>query len=256
MTGVPGAGKTLVGLDAATKHIDTDDELYSVFLSGNGPLVAILQEALARDKVRHRVSARAPVKKGAALSEVKAFIQNVHHFRDECLVDASGRRSSTSRSSTRPSAPGTSSRRSDFMRRKKGRDFERVRAGVSDLLPRPAHGLGRRHLPRRRRTGDQHRRGRDRRVARCAPAIVSGVEDLCARSTPGHRVRGGEAIEDVVAAGEVEFKSELHLATSIRSFRSENVSTVRQGASGSRGAARVTDSATHRDGARRADARP
>src|SRR5207244_3268539 len=52
VTGVPGAGKTLVGLDAATKHIDRGDELYSVFLSGNGPLVAIPQEALARDKVR------------------------------------------------------------------------------------------------------------------------------------------------------------------------------------------------------------
>src|SRR5438132_9407521 len=41
VTGVPGAGKTLVGLDAATKPIDQSDELYSVFLSGNGPLVAI-----------------------------------------------------------------------------------------------------------------------------------------------------------------------------------------------------------------------
>ena len=49
VTGVPGAGKTLVGLDAATKHIDHRDELYSVFLSGNGPLVVILHEALARD---------------------------------------------------------------------------------------------------------------------------------------------------------------------------------------------------------------
>ena len=51
VTGVPGAGKTLVGLDIATTHIDPKDELYSVFLSGNGPLVKILQEALARDKV-------------------------------------------------------------------------------------------------------------------------------------------------------------------------------------------------------------
>ena len=51
VTGVPGSGKTLVGLDVATTHIDPEDELYSVFLSGNGPLVKILQEALARDKV-------------------------------------------------------------------------------------------------------------------------------------------------------------------------------------------------------------
>src|ERR1044072_8587270 len=44
VTGVPGAGKTLVGLNAATKHQDKEDGLYSVFLSGNGPLVSILRE--------------------------------------------------------------------------------------------------------------------------------------------------------------------------------------------------------------------
>lgn len=87
VTGVPGAGKTLVGLNIATQHIDKDSELYSVFLSGNGPLVEILREALARDKVRRGVEAGQKLKKGAALSEVKLFIQNVHHFRDECLVD-------------------------------------------------------------------------------------------------------------------------------------------------------------------------
>ncbi|MCG2785556.1 MAG: DUF2075 domain-containing protein [Anaerolineae bacterium] len=87
VTGVPGAGKTLVGLNVATKHVDKDNELYSVFLSGNGPLVAILREALARDKVNREKELGRKVKKGAALSEVKAFIQNVHHFRDECLVD-------------------------------------------------------------------------------------------------------------------------------------------------------------------------
>jgi hypothetical protein len=68
VTGVPGAGKTLVGLDAATKHNDTLDELYSVFLSGNGPLVAILQEALARDKVRQERLRGTKIRKGIALS--------------------------------------------------------------------------------------------------------------------------------------------------------------------------------------------
>jgi len=88
VTGVPGAGKTLVGLDVATTHINPDDELYSVFLSGNGPLVKILQEALARDKVTRKSALGDKVRKGDALSEVKAFIQNVHHFRDEGLVDS------------------------------------------------------------------------------------------------------------------------------------------------------------------------
>lgn len=89
VTGVPGAGKTLVGLNIATKHVDKENELYSVFLSGNGPLVAILREALARDKVTREKAAGRKLKKSTVLSEVKLFIQNVHHFRDECLIDLS-----------------------------------------------------------------------------------------------------------------------------------------------------------------------
>ena len=52
VTGVPGAGKTLVGLKVATSHLDEEHGSQSVYLSGNAPLVAILQEALARDKVK------------------------------------------------------------------------------------------------------------------------------------------------------------------------------------------------------------
>lgn len=87
VTGVPGAGKTLVGLDIATRHINAKDELYSVYLSGNGPLVAVLQEALARDKVLRAKEAGEKIRKGDAQSEVKAFVQNIHHFRDEGLHD-------------------------------------------------------------------------------------------------------------------------------------------------------------------------
>ncbi len=87
VTGVPGAGKTLVGLDIATKHIDADDDLYSVYLSGNGPLVKILCEALARDRVERGREAGDKTRIGTARSDVKTFIQNVHHFRDECLLD-------------------------------------------------------------------------------------------------------------------------------------------------------------------------
>lgn len=87
VTGVPGAGKTLVGLNIATKHIDKDNDLYSVFLSGNGPLVAILREALTRDRVQREKALGHKIKKGEVMSEVKLFIQNVHNFRDEGLID-------------------------------------------------------------------------------------------------------------------------------------------------------------------------
>ncbi len=89
VTGVPGAGKTLVGLNIATKYNDPKSELHSVFLSGNGPLVAILRESLARDTIRRECVQGRRLRKGDAMARVKAFIQNVHHFRDECLLDRS-----------------------------------------------------------------------------------------------------------------------------------------------------------------------
>lgn len=84
---VPGAGKTLVGLDIATKHLEKEKRTTSVFLSGNGPLVAILREALTRDKVKRVKESGNKIKKGDVFREVKMFIQNVHNFRDECLID-------------------------------------------------------------------------------------------------------------------------------------------------------------------------
>ena len=85
VTGVPGAGKTLVGLNIATKHLDAADQLYSVFLSGNDPLVKVLQEALARDQICRAKAQGQMLTKGVAHSRVRAFVQNVHHYRDDCV---------------------------------------------------------------------------------------------------------------------------------------------------------------------------
>lgn len=87
VTGVPGAGKTLVGLDVANRHLDSNSETFSVFLSGNGPLVAVLREALTRDRVSQSLLNGKRIRKVEAKKEVETFIQNVHHFRDEYLRD-------------------------------------------------------------------------------------------------------------------------------------------------------------------------
>lgn len=87
VTGVPGAGKTLVGLKVATTHLDEENANTSVYLSGNGPLVAILQEALARDKIKNEKENGRKLTKGQARASVKTFIQNIHHYRDAYLVD-------------------------------------------------------------------------------------------------------------------------------------------------------------------------
>jgi hypothetical protein len=80
VTGVPGAGKTLAGLNLVTQRTRAHDDEHAVFLSGNGPLVDVLREALARDE-HARLSG--PI--GEARRKVKSFIQNIHHFRDHYL---------------------------------------------------------------------------------------------------------------------------------------------------------------------------
>lgn len=87
VTGVPGAGKTLVGLKVATEHLDKEKGNTSVFLSGNKPLVDILQEALTRDRVIQEKLNGNKITKKQARESVKAFIQIIHHYRDEYLRD-------------------------------------------------------------------------------------------------------------------------------------------------------------------------
>lgn len=84
ITGVPGSGKTLAGLNIATSRTNTNADEHAVFLSGNGPLVKVLRAALIRDqKLR-------PLRRGEVTGEtsVNQFIQNIHHFRDDNLATA------------------------------------------------------------------------------------------------------------------------------------------------------------------------
>ncbi len=91
VTGVPGAGKTLVGLDVAVKQTyqDSDkpnEDEGAVYLSGNGPLVAVLNEALAKDncaKCRARGERR---NLSDSKREVGKFIQIIHRYRDNMLA--------------------------------------------------------------------------------------------------------------------------------------------------------------------------
>lgn len=88
LTGIPGAGKTLAGLNIANERLIADEDEHSVFLSGNGPLVQVLREALARDLVSSSKENGNPVTKKDAQRRTNAFIQNIHHFRDEYLKNS------------------------------------------------------------------------------------------------------------------------------------------------------------------------
>lgn len=85
ITGVPGAGKTLVGLNIAVRQFEKKD--LAVYLSGNQPLVSVLSEALARDKKRQEEERCPGVRYNLTVARrnVRSFIQIVHHYRDTTL---------------------------------------------------------------------------------------------------------------------------------------------------------------------------
>lgn len=222
LTGVPGAGKTLVGLNVATQHARTDNPTHAVLLSGNGPLVAVLRAALSRDeKARLKMRGQKP-RKGS--DPVKQFIQNVHHFRDEALK------------SDAPPADHVvvfdeaqrawnAAMTADFMKRKKGR---------ADFMDSEPQFLV--------RYVDRHE---DWAVILClvgggqeinrGEAGIGGWLDAFRTSFPkwdmyissrltDSEYAAAESIGTIKATRSVHFDDSLHLAVSMRSFRAENVS--------------------------------
>ncbi len=86
ITGVPGAGKTLVGLNLTSEHNRNNLGEAAVFLSGNGPLVKVLREALVRDEIARELANGNRVTRSRIEIKVRPFIQNIHHFRDDALI--------------------------------------------------------------------------------------------------------------------------------------------------------------------------
>lgn len=83
VTGVPGAGKTLVGLDVVAKNLDKGDENLSVYLSGNGPLVDVLREALKQSaKAKAKQDKRVKYDKKTEVA-INALIQSSFAFKKD-----------------------------------------------------------------------------------------------------------------------------------------------------------------------------
>ncbi|HET9178765.1 MAG TPA: DUF2075 domain-containing protein [Terriglobia bacterium] len=225
VTGVPGAGKTLVGLNIATTHIDKTNELYSVFLSGNGPLVAILREALARDKVRRERGNGRKVRKGEAMSEVKMFVQNVHHFRDECLRDPKSAPIEHVALFDEAQRAWNLEQTSSFMRRKKhvSNFYQSEPEFLISCLDRHVDWAVIVCLV-----------GGGQEINTGEAGIAEWIESLN-RSFPDWHIHisaqlsdseygAGEVLQKLAKRPNVTRKDELHLAVSMRSFRAENLS--------------------------------
>jgi hypothetical protein len=227
VTGVPGAGKTLVGLNIATKHIDKENDLYSVFLSGNGPLVAILREALARDKVFREKELGRKIKKYEAMSEVKLFIQNVHNFRDECLVDQGKPPIEHVALFDEAQRAWNVQQTANFMKRK------RNKPNFSQSEPEFLISCLDRHTDwavvvclvgggQEINTGEAGISEWIESLNRSYPHWNIYISSKLSDSEYG----ASETLEKIKMRVNVIYKDELHLAVSMRSFRAENVSLL------------------------------
>jgi hypothetical protein len=224
VTGVPGAGKTLVGLNIATQRRDEHTSTHAVFLSGNGPLVAVLREALTRDELSRQKSRGVKTTKTKIGSPVKAFIQNVHHFRDAGLTDT-----------TAPSEhvvifdeaqrAWNKQMTADFMRRKKGRP------GFTQSEPEFLISYMNRHedwavIICLVGGGQEINRGEAG-----ISAWLSAVTDhfpkwkmFISSQLDDSEYSATETLASVKQNSQTQTDNALHLAVSMRSFRAENVS--------------------------------
>ena len=224
VTGVPGAGKTLVGLKVATEHLDKEKGNTSVFLSGNKPLVDILQEALARDKIVQEKLKGNKITKKSARESVKAFIQIIHHYRDEYLRD--------------PQAPydhvaifdeaqraWTKEQTVKFMHQKKGiANFQYSEPEfLISCLDRHEDWavivclVG----------GGQEINTGEAGISEWLSAVKNKFEDWETRISPNlidTEYNAQESIKELELTNKVVFEDKLHLSVSMRSFRAEYLS--------------------------------
>ena len=243
VTGVPGAGKTLVGLNIANRRhrFQEGNEEHAVFLSGNEPLVTVLREALTRDQVEkknvHCTDCRARglnrdcshceynLTKSGIFSETKSFIQMIHWFRDDSLLE--GHPAPVDKIVIFDEAQRAWKREqlSKFMRTKKGQphfDMSEPECLIEYM-----------------------NRHRDWAVIIC---LVGGGQEIhdgeagisewfnainehfpswkvfCSDRMTGYEYVGSSSLDKLLSNTEVHQCRELHLSVSMRSFRSELVS--------------------------------
>jgi hypothetical protein len=224
VSGVPGAGKTLVGLNVATQRRDVDQATHAVFLSGNGPLVTVLREALARDEVARQANGGVRVRKGKVTETVKAFLQNVHHFRDELLKDA-GPPAEHVAIFDEAQRAWDLKQTADFMRRKKKRpgfaqsEPEFLLSGM-DRHPDWAVVICLVGGGQEIHTGEA---GIDAWIEAVNSKFPNWYMHISSVLTDSEYAAGG-ALEVVRRSERTQFDDCLHLAVSMRSFRAENVS--------------------------------
>jgi len=221
VTGVPGAGKTLVGLNIATRHSLPEDDEYAVFLSGNGPLVDVLREALARDESGRTVG----LTKKASERRASQFIQNIHHFRDEAIAN--------------DGPPVEKVVIFDEAQRawdkKQASKFMQAKRGLKDFNQSEPEFLI--------EVMDRHNDwcvvialiGGGQEINTGEAGITEWLDAVSGKFSHWHVYCSAQLDSETYISGDFDFKQvtapltskqDLHLATSMRSYRAENLSTM------------------------------
>ena len=226
VTGVPGAGKTLVGLKVATQHLDKEKGNTSVYLSGNAPLVAILQEALTRDKVRREAEVGRRITKREARQAVKSFIQIIHHYRDAYLINSEAPYDHVAIFDEAQRA-WNKEQTVKFMRQKKNQpdfNFSEPEFLISCLNRHKDWAViiclvG----------GGQEINTGEAGISEWLNAIENTFSDWHVFISPNltdSEYAAVDAIKQLQTKSTINFNQDLHLGVSMRSFRSENLSLL------------------------------
>jgi hypothetical protein len=223
LTGVPGAGKTLAGLNLANSWHNEDDSEHAVFLSGNGPLVDVLREALARNEVETAKDKGEKKKKSTTISKAKAFIQNIHHFRDDALENA---KAPIERVVVFDEAQRawTLKQTASFMKTKKGK------SNFNQSEPEFLISVIDRHLDwatiicligggQEINTGEAGLQEWFASLKRSFPSWNIHISN----KLTDYEYTQGKALYDLNSSSKVCLHQDLHLSVSVRSFRSEKV---------------------------------
>ncbi len=243
VTGVPGAGKTLVGLNIAnSRHrFSAGDEEHAVFLSGNEPLVTVLREALTRDQNEKRKQYCSDCKKknkecvcedceynltkGEIFSETKSFIQMIHWFRDDSLLEGHPAPIDKIAIFDEAQRAWKKDQLSKFMRTKKGQPHFNMSEPECLIEYMNRHKdwatiiclVG----------GGQEIHDGEAGIREWFYAINTYFKDwkvFCSDRMTDSEYVGNSTVEQLLSDVELHKCSELHLSVSMRSFRSELVS--------------------------------
>lgn len=221
VTGVPGAGKTLAGLNLANSWHNENDTEHAVFLSGNGPLVEILREALIRNKKQDGFEEP----RSSITPKVRAFIQNIHHFRDDAL-DSNDPPIEKVVIFDEAQRAWTLEQTANFMKKKKGKNDFRLSEPEFLISVMDRH-TGWTTIVCLVGGGQEIYTGE---------AGLSEWFDALRRSFPhwhifasnnlnDYEYTRGRSLFEGLNQNHIHLNDDLHLAVSIRSFRSEKVSS-------------------------------